>query len=252
MQISELKSFAADKPRGDPSLAGSPVAVTLSTPSRTINIPDPANGAGGPGCVTRSGGAGMSVAIVNASSSPDPAGYFNLGADIEPAAEAPGGAPAIEPPITFDPTQADVVVSGLSVNGNLAATFPIRGPAAPGLDGSLCLDAGACMAFSRATPVPDAVKAATEGFKSVFALPDLFARLKARAGDFHDACPAWASDFSPPAAQRYGCRAIASILIMAASDPHLLAPMVRSVQISWTDAAGKTRTTVARQGQSTP
>ncbi len=175
MQLNEIKSFAADKPLGDPSLSSSPAAVTLSSPSQTVNIPDPGNAAGTLGCFVLSGGAATSVAIVNASSDPDPAGYFNLGATAQPAAEVSGAAPAIEPPITFDPTLAYVVISGLSVSGKLAGSFTIGGPATLGLDGSLCLDAGACMAFPRATPAQDAVKAAADGFRSVFALPELLA-----------------------------------------------------------------------------
>jgi hypothetical protein len=172
---SDIKGFMPDRPLGDPTLPGSPVAVALNGPSQTINLPDPKDPSGTVGCFVVSACEKTTLAVVNSSSDPDDTGYFNLGADVHSAAEDPDQAPWIEPPVAFDPTLAYLVVGGLAVTFKGSATFPIGSPATLGLDGSLTLDAGACVGFPRATMASTALAALAPGLRTLFSPDDLLA-----------------------------------------------------------------------------
>ncbi|HXQ81345.1 MAG TPA: hypothetical protein VN775_08540 [Opitutaceae bacterium] len=173
--LSTISGFETDKPLGDPSLPSSPVSLAAPTQSTTVNVPDPSNTGVNLGSFVISCGAQTCVAIVNSSSDPDPIGYFNMGCSAQPAAEDPANAPAIEPPINYDPSLAYVVITGLSVTGKVAGTFTIGGPAALGLDGSLALDAGACMAFPRNAMARASLAAAAANFRTLFSIDELLA-----------------------------------------------------------------------------
>src|SRR5579871_856195 len=169
--LSEIRGFMPDRPLGDPTLPSSPVSIGLNGPGQTINLPDPKNPGGTLGCFVISACDKTSLAVIDSSSDPDAAGYFNLGGGAQPAAEDPAGAPAVEPPLAFDPNLAYLVVGGLAVTFKAGATFPIGSPATLGLDGSLSLDAGACVGFPRETKASDALAALASGVRTLFS-PD--------------------------------------------------------------------------------
>ncbi len=79
-------------------------------------------------------------------------------------------------------------------------------------------------------------------------LPGCFSLLQSRAGDFRVVFPSCVSDFSGLAAQSYGSRIFASMIILAASaNPAWLARIPRTVQFNWKDGAGS-HTILAKQG----
>jgi hypothetical protein len=79
-------------------------------------------------------------------------------------------------------------------------------------------------------------------------VPRCFSLLQSRAGDFHVVFPSCVSEFSELAAQGYGSRIFASMLILAASTtPAWLARIPRTVQFTWKDQTGS-HTIVAKQG----
>jgi len=173
--LSSIAGFETDKPLGDPSLPSSPLCVALTVPSGTISVPDPGNPSINAGCFVLSAGAQASVAIINSGSDPDPVGYFNLGAGAQPASEDPSNAPLIEPPVSFDPALAYVVITGLSLTGKLSGSFTIGGPATLGLDGSSALDASACVAFPRNAMAYASLGAAAAAFRTIFSIDELLA-----------------------------------------------------------------------------
>ncbi|HEY1764224.1 MAG TPA: hypothetical protein VGF85_04820 [Opitutaceae bacterium] len=171
--LGEIKGFMPDRPLGDPTLPSSPVAIGLNGPGQTIDLPDPKNPGDTLGCLVISACDKTTLAVINSSSDKDEAGYFNLGGSAQPVAEDPASAPAAEPPLAFDPTLAYLVVGGLAVNFKAGATFPIGSPATLGLDGSLALDAGACVGFPRGTQASDALSALASGLRTLFSPDDL-------------------------------------------------------------------------------
>jgi hypothetical protein len=79
-------------------------------------------------------------------------------------------------------------------------------------------------------------------------LPACFADLARTNGDFRQLFPDCVSNFSPLAAQSYGTRIFASLLLLAARiTPQLQEQPTRTVQFTWADGA-TSRTVVARQG----
>jgi hypothetical protein len=168
-----IAGFAADKPLSDPSLPSSPVSLGLRPSFSPVNLPDPANPAVTLGSFTISADEQACVAIINSSSDPDPEGYLNLGGGAQQAAEDAAEAPIIEAPIAYDPGLAYVVITGLSVTGKVAGTFTIGGPASLGLNGSIALDAGACMAFPGGSMAYASLAAAATNFRTVFSLAEL-------------------------------------------------------------------------------
>lgn len=171
--LGDIKGFMPDRPLGDPTLPSSPVSIGMNGPSQTINLPDPRNPGGALGCFVISACEKTTLAVVNSSSDKDDTGYFNLGASAQPAAEDPAQAPAVEPPLAFDPSLAYLVVGGLAVTFKAGATFPIGSPATLGLDGSLSLDAGACVGFPRGTQTSSALAALASGVRTLFSPDDL-------------------------------------------------------------------------------
>jgi hypothetical protein len=170
-----LVPFATDKPLSDTSLPSAAVSLTLTSPSATVNVPDPADQTKSLGSFVLGGSASASVAIINSSSDPDPMGYFNLGSTATPAAQNPADAPLIEAPLVYDPGLAYVVLMGLSVTGKLSGNFTIGAVGTLGLDGSAELDASVCMAFPRGSMVQASLLATATNFKTVFSINELLA-----------------------------------------------------------------------------
>lgn len=81
-------------------------------------------------------------------------------------------------------------------------------------------------------------------------VPACFSELAQSAGDFRNVFPDCVANFSELAAQSYGTRVLASMLVLAAMiTPGTLDLLSRTVQFTWTDGTTK-RTVVMRQGNS--
>ena len=81
-------------------------------------------------------------------------------------------------------------------------------------------------------------------------VPACFSELAQSAGDFRNVFPDCVANFSELAAQSYGTRVLASMLVLAAMvTPGTLDLLSRTVQFTWTDGTTK-RTVIMRQGNS--
>ena len=80
-------------------------------------------------------------------------------------------------------------------------------------------------------------------------VPVAFRLLQSRQADFHELFADCSDNLAVLAAQNFGCRILAGMLMLAASEtPGCLDGVVRLVQLSWKDAAGVSHTVVAKQG----
>jgi hypothetical protein len=171
--FTDIRGLVTNKPLSDPALPTTPLALNLPPQSSQISIPDPAQKMASLGSFNIAVGASTSLAVINSDSDPEPLGFFNrvkVASDSSPDA---AGAPLVESPLKFDPSQAYVVVTGIAVSGKLSGNFTIGSAATLGLDGSTNLEASVCTAFPKDTPARDAIVAATTEFKTIFSIPDL-------------------------------------------------------------------------------
>ncbi len=169
-KLKHLALFVKNPELDDPALPAAPIALGLSE-TREEALMEDGRRVGG---VSVTVGARAHLAVINDRGDPNTDGFLDLGGKGEPSADDPEAAPAIEPPVPYDPDRAYLVVTGASATGKLtgdAGTSALT----VGLDASGELTLASCTAYPRTTRLVDAADDALEHFKTVFSLEDLLA-----------------------------------------------------------------------------
>jgi hypothetical protein len=171
LKVPSLKNallFKNDPALSESTLPSAPLSLQLNE-EIAQELSEAGDVAGGVRVVA---GLGAQLQIVNDARDPNVEDLFDFGLAPEIAAEVPEAAPALEPPVRFNPAKAYLVLTGISASGKLSGSGEV--PALRvGLDATANLSVATCTEFDREVKLNSATDEVFEHFKTVFSLDDL-------------------------------------------------------------------------------